>query len=60
MRKYKLVIVYDPKNDTVESIEEYIIEDEVEFIVDDEEIDSPEDLKNMIVKYCNDSTVGLS
>ena len=60
MRKYKLVIVYDPKNDTVESIEEYIIEDEVEFIVDDEEIDIPEDLKKMIVKYCNDSTVGLS
>ena len=60
MRKYKLVIVYDPKEDTVESIQEYIVEDEVEFIVDDKEIDIPEDLKKMIVKHCNDSTVGLS
>ena len=60
MRKYKLVIEYDPKNERIESIKEYIIEDEVAFIVDDTEIEVPEKLKEMIMKFCDDSTVGVS
>ena len=60
MKKYKLVIEYDPKSDKVESIKEYIIEDEVEFVVDDKEIQVPKKLAEMIMKYCEDSIIGIS
>ena len=60
MKKYKLVIEYDPKTDKVDSIKEYIIEDEVEFIVEDREITVPKKLAEMIMKYCQDSIIGIS
>ena len=60
MRKYKLVITYNPKNESIESIKEYIIEDEVEFIVEGEEVEIPEKLAEMIHKYCDDATIGVS
>ena len=60
MKKYKLIIDYNPKTDEVLSIKEYIIEDEIEFVVEDKEIAVPEKLAKMIMEYCDDTTIGIS
>tara|TARA_Y100001963_G_C6713044_1_gene415221 strand:+ start:776 stop:958 length:183 start_codon:yes stop_codon:yes gene_type:complete len=60
MKKYKLVIEYDTKTETIESIKEYIVEDEVEFVVEDREIEVPKKLADMIMKYCDDNIIAIS
>ena len=56
MKTYKLKIIYDPNTDEVESIEEYVEDDNPVFEVGDMILEVPEEMS----KYLESDILGLA